>query len=65
MFKRNLALAAALTLILGATAPLAAMPRDGGRGAGPIQRIVKFIKHLLHPITQDDTGDADPIQPHP
>jgi hypothetical protein len=62
MFRKNLALAAALALLLGASAPLAAMPRDGGRGLDPIQRVVKLIKHLLHSITHDD---ADPLQPHP
>ena len=65
MSRRNIALAALLSLTLAASAPLSAMPRDG-RGSDPIQRVVKFIKHLLHSITDDD-GDqtAHPIEPHP
>ena len=65
MPRRNIALAAVLSLALAASAPLSAMPRDG-RGSDPIQRVVKFIKHLFHSITTDDDGPiADPIQPHP
>ena len=63
MFRKNIALAAVLTLVLGISTPLAATTRDGGgRGIDPIQRIVKLIKHLLHPITTDF---ADPLPPHP
>jgi hypothetical protein len=66
MIRKNIALAAALTIALAAAAPASAMPRDGGRD--PIQRVVKFIKHLFHSITDDEEDDgpiADPIQPHP
>lgn len=62
MSRKNIALAAALTLILGISTPLSAMPRDGGRGLDPIQRVVKLIKQILHGITHDY---ADPLPPHP
>ncbi len=63
MSRRNIALAALLSLTLAASTPLAAMPRDG-RGSDPIQRVVKFIKHLLHSITDDDET-LHPVPPHP
>jgi hypothetical protein len=62
MSRKNIALAAALTFILGASTPVSAMTRDGGRGFDPIQRVIKVIKQLLHPITHDL---ADPLPPHP
>ena len=68
MLRKNIALAAALTIALATAAPASAMPRDGGRGLDPIQRVVKFIKHLFHSITDDGDDDgpiADPIVPHP
>jgi len=62
MSRKNIALAAVLTLILGASAPVSAMTRDGGRGLDPIQRVIKLIKQIFHPTTHDY---ADPLPPHP
>lgn len=61
--KKNFALALALTVALSTTAPAFAFTRDGGgepRDFNPIQRIIKIIKHLLHPTTDDGV-----TEPHP
>ena len=57
---RKFMTALCLTLALGVTTSTSAMPRDGGKGLDPIQRVIKIIKKILNPITL-----ADPIQPHP
>jgi len=56
---KALALIAALTL----ASPLAAAPRgaDPGLGfMGPVRRIVKIVKQILHVVSQDE-----PQQPPP
>jgi hypothetical protein len=63
MSRRKIALAVLLSLTLAASTPLAAMPRDG-RGSDPIERVVKFIKHLFHSITNDEL-ELHPVPPHP
>ena len=63
MSKKNVVLAATLALVLGASAPVSAMTRDGGGpGFDPIQRIVKMIKKLFTPTTHEDLL---PTVPHP
>lgn len=57
---KKFATALCLTLALGLSTSMSAMPRDGGRGFDPIQRVIKIIKKILNPI-----GNADPNLPHP
>jgi len=57
---KKFAVTLCLTLTLCLSTSMSAMPRDGGRGFDPIQRVIKIIKKLLNPITL-----ADPITPHP
>ena len=57
---RKFMTALCLTLALGVTTSTSAMPRDGGKGFDPIERVIRIIKQILHPITH-----ADPLQPHP
>jgi len=53
MSRKNIALAVTLTLVLGISSPLSAMPRDGGRGLDPIQRVVKLIKQISGYMIKD------------
>jgi hypothetical protein len=57
---KKFATALCLTLALGLSTSMSAMPRDGGKGFDPIQRVIKIIKKILNPIT-----NTDPLQPHP
>jgi len=57
---KKFATALCLTLTLCVSTSMSAMPRDGGPGLDPIQRVIKIIKKLLNPITL-----ADPNLPHP
>jgi hypothetical protein len=55
MSKKNIVLAVTLAFVLGASAPVSAMTRDGGGpGFDPIQRIVKMLKKLFTPTTHDE-----------
>jgi len=57
---RKFATALCLMLALSLSTSISAMPRDGGRGLDPVQRIIKLIKNIFHPVTH-----ADPVSPHP
>jgi hypothetical protein len=57
---KKFATALCLTLTLCLSTSMSAMPRDGGRGSDPIQRVIRIIKKLLNPITF-----AEPQVPHP
>jgi len=60
MRKRALSLVLAVFFSLSAATPLFAIPRDF-EPRGPIQRIVRVIKKLLHIGTNDDQISV----PHP
>jgi hypothetical protein len=57
---RKFATALCLMLTLSISTSISAMPRDGGRGFDPIQRVIRIIKNLFHSVTH-----ADPLSPHP
>lgn len=57
---KKFATALCLVLTLGLSTSISAQPRDGGRGLDPIQRVIRIIKSILHPVTM-----ADPLSPHP
>lgn len=60
--KKNFALALALTIALGSTAPVFAYSRDGGqeRGFSPIERVINLIKKLLKPSSEDGISEPHP-----